>query len=1058
MQCPSCAGVCTEVARFCHQCGTDLKPRCTTCGQQLVVSARFCHQCGTPVSSREPAPPVVRDRFAPWIGAMEGEKRLGTILFADMSDSVALTRDLHPEDALSLVNQLLQVMTEAIFANGGRVNRFLGDGALAVFGITRAQESDPERAILAALQIREAAHKLGLDVTVGINTGEVYAGGIGTERYQEQTVIGSVVNLAARLQSHAGPGEILVGETTYRLACRAFSFRPRVIEAKGIPEPVTAYSVEGPRVRPQNRNTGTGRLAPLVGRDHELEELLDAARAAAGGKGQVVAISGDPGVGKSRLLSELRRKLPASPSPEFPDGYAWLDGRCLEFSESVGYWPFVDLLHQWLDWSPEDSDALRHGRIVRRLWDLRRDDLIDDEEQQALFSTLGSLLSVRITGAVESGRQAVPPRHEIFHCLRRLLLALARRKPLVVALEDLHWADSLSLDFLGFLLDSIPEAPILLVVTHRVEGDHSCRRFAAQAARKCPDRLREFRLSELGPEESFRLAASLLGTEALSPSVQEVLQRNCYGNPMFVEEVVRSMTDSGALYRGPEGWQVAEAPDTVRTPESIQSVILSRVDRLPPDLRQLLQYASVLGPVFRPRLLEHLGMDTERLRKGLAQLTEAGLVRVEKTLPEEEYAFKHALTRETIYETILRRTRKRLHAAVAETLESQYAGHLEDLYAELGRHYSLGDENGRAARYFVRAGQRAKRLFANREAGKHFERALRCLARLAPDEETRVLELEALEGLGDVGFRLGAHHTAEVHFSQARDQVAPTRDPDRFARLSWKLADAVHWQGEYRRAIEIAEQGLAAGAEGQSTPAAACLLEVIMRSHWAAEDLVSARRRGEQLEAILPGVPYFDSLYMIHYGLAWLEIKWKQFDRGRYWLETMRQTCEQNHDAIGLARCLHGLGDLCRAQKDFEGAADWFARSVEICERTGDAHLLMEGYLEWAQVLIMLGRPEAEAEPLIRKGMALAEEMAAAGGVSSIQSQCSALGRAFHQQGNVPRALYFFEKSFDFGENPTAEITLSAMRPLYEQEGRLADFAEFCARVGHAPPLAATAQ
>lgn len=1054
MQCPACSTNCAETARICPQCHAPLSPGCVRCGAQLIPAARFCHHCGSAVSPDglrlDPADPDGEGPGVTWIGGAEGEKRLGTILFADMTDSVELTRHLHPEDGLTLVKKLLRLMAEAILAHGGQVDRFLGDGALGVFGVTQTQESDPERAILAALRIRSAARELGINVTVGINTGDVYAGGVGSEEYQEQTVMGPVVNLASRLQTQAAAGEILVGEATYRVACRAFRFTPRSIQVKGMPQPLVAYAVEGPLVRPTSRPLGS-RPAELVGRSSELTALLQAADAARSGQGQVVTLVGEPGVGKSRLVAELRQAL----KPELDAGtLAWLDGRCLEYCETVGYWPFVDAIHQWLNWHAEERDSARRSLIVRRVAELGEAGLLGDEQRQLLLSVLSTLLSVRTLsrGDAPHGQVSRLPRHLTFHTLRRLFTALAQQRPLVLALDDVHWADSLSMDFLAFFLDRIPEAPILLICAHRPVEGHPCQEFSRLAARKCRSNYLELRPSELTGAESTRMAASLLGTDTLSGQIRDLIRHQCHGNPLFIEELIRSMVDSGFLYATSEGWQVLETPDASPLPTSIQSVILSRVDRLPPVQKQLLQHASVLGTLFRPKLLEHLGQEPTQLYNDLRQLTEAGLVVRQREAPEEEYAFKHALTRETIYDTILRRTRKALHAAVAEALEQVYRGHLEEHYAELGRHFALAERHPQAATYFILAGERGKRLFANREAKRHFEQALRSLEQLSPSETRRNRLAEALEGLGDVCFRLGAHHEAEGHFRRARDIRTPDRHAESFATLSWKLADAIHWQGDMRRAIQVAQEGLAIAGEAPHSPSTVRLLEVIMRSHWAVYELDSARARGNELERALPHVPYFESLYMIYYALAWLEIKWKQFDRAREWLGQMQRTCEEHGDEIGLSRCFHGFGDLARAAGEFAEAAEWFARSVVLCERVGDAHLLMEGYLEWAQVLIMLGRPEAEAEPYLQKGMALAEEMAASGNVSSIQLQCSALGRAFTLRGNVRRAIYFHQRGFDFGPHPAAQRDLAALRALFEQEGRLSEFLEFCARVGEEPP------
>lgn len=1051
MQCPTCSTSCTETARFCPQCGEPLPLDCRECGTQLAFSARVCHHCGAATPS-----PVYPDDLeegvfapvgeAPWGDALEAEKRLGTLLFAELSNSTTLTRHLPPADAVSLVNKVLRIIAEAIFVHGGRVDRFVGDGALGLFGIAQTHESDPERAILAALQIRNAARELGIAVTVGINTGHVYAGGVGSAESQAWTVTGPVVHLAARLQAQAAPGEILVGETTFRLARRVFRFSSRPLVGPDLPQPLEAYAVEGALARPTSRPLGS-QPAALIGRSAELEALLQAAEAARSGRGQVVTLVGEPGVGKSRLIAELRGALQL----DSKDGdFTWLDGRCLEFSDTMGYWPFVDALHQWLDWHAEDRDSVRHARIVKRLAELSQAEIVTAEQQQVWVVVLASLLSVRITSSAEPtpGKPSRLPRHLTFHALRRLFVALAQRRPLVLALEDVHWADSLSMDFLSFLLERVATTPILVLCTYRPDQEHACRELDRLANRKCPGSYIELRPSELTGAESSQLAASLLGTPSLSTPIRELIRDKCHGNPLFIEEVVRSLVDSGALYTTSEGWQVIDSLDSIQPSESIQSVILSRVDRLPAELKQLLQYASVLGILFRPKLLEHLGMDPERLRRELYLLAEAGLVvQQREAQDDEEYAFKHALTRETIYDTILRRTRKRLHAAAAEALERVYAAHLEEQYAELGRHYSRAERFEEAATYFIQAGERGKRLFANREARSHFELALRDLARVEESESSRRLKIEAWEGLGDVCFRLGAHHAAEEQFQRALQQPDTVESPERFAILSWKLADAIHWQGDNSRAIAVAEQGLAVAGRASDTSLSVRLLEVIMRSHWAANDLDSARARGDELQRALPQVAYFDSLYMVYYALAWLEIKWKEFDRARMWLERMRQTCEEHENEIGLARCYHGLGDLTRATRNFGEAADWFDRSVVLCERVGDAHLLLEGYMEWAHALLLNGRPEEEAEPYIQKGLMLAEEMAASGSVSSIQALCSALGRVFVERGNIRRGIIYHEMAFDFGPHPSAVRSLMALQPLYELEGRSAEFMAFCERV-----------
>lgn len=337
MNCPNCQHENRPAAKFCDECGARLPSVCPACGSEVRPRAKFCDECGASLAAATSAPstptspraPSLQEQFATLQQALpaslrdhlltqvEGENRLVTVLFADMSRSVQTTAGLPPDEAAEVVNRLLRLMVDALLKYEGRVDRFLGDGVLAVFGTPRAHESDPERAILAALEIRETARQLGLEVTAGINTGEVYVGGVGSERHQEVTVMGPVVNLASRLQGQAEPGQILIGEATYRLTRRAFAAVPLSLEVKGIAQPITAYSVERTLPRPEKARGIEGLRAELIGRDQELAELKEALAEVQRGRGQMVSLIGEAGVGKSRLVAELKQGVgvQSSPSP-----------------------------------------------------------------------------------------------------------------------------------------------------------------------------------------------------------------------------------------------------------------------------------------------------------------------------------------------------------------------------------------------------------------------------------------------------------------------------------------------------------------------------------------------------------------------------------------------------------------------------------------------------------------------------------------------------------------------------------------------------------------------
>jgi class 3 adenylate cyclase/tetratricopeptide (TPR) repeat protein len=1040
--------------------------RCPGCATENSDTARFCQGCGVRLASEGAeavgVPPPVPAGLHP-----EGENRVVTLLFADMASSVEATRDLDAEDAAALVNELLQAMVAALAMHGGRVDHFLGDGLLGVFGIPEVCESDPERALLAALDLRTAAQRLGLSVRVGINTGEVYFGRVGSELYQEVTVMGPAVNVAARLEEAAAPDQIVVGEGTYRQTRGAFAFVPFQLAVKGLPGPLSAYSLQGRLLRPGKARGIEGRATPLVGRAAELAALRRALSEAAAGRGQLVLLLGEAGVGKSRLVAELRncglriadpglenwdRTPPDNPQSAIRDPqWTFLEGRCLERDVAASYGPFVDALRQCFGWGPEADEAERAGRLRGTLEDL------DPGRAEEIAWAFGHLLASgpggRAAGAVASGAPGEPAhlRHRIFRALRDFFLALARRGPLVLVLEDLHWADSLSLELAALLVEVLPASPILLVAASRPEPEAPWRQLAAAADRSAPGRCTALLLAELGAAAGGELVAALLPPGVVEPSLQEQLLAKSRGNPFFLEELVRSLLDAGALEQEAGEWRVRPGAGDIGVPESVQSLIQSRVDRLDPARKRLLQQASVIGRVFRPRVLAALAPEEPELEPALAELAARGLVVRERAAPEAEYAFKHVLIQEAVYATILRRHRVALHQRVVEQIEALYPA-APEFCEELAEHALRGGRPEKAAGYLLAAARKAQSLYANQEAARWYERAL-AASQAAPDPAA---ELAARAGLGETRFWMGDHRAAEAQFEAARALV-PAADPRGAAALTCQLADAVQWQAQPERAIVIAGEGLAALGEDRFNPEAVNLLEVLMRSCWARGDLDGARRYAAELEALLPAVPYFDAVYQAYYGLAWVALRSRDLAAADGWLRTMEQVCLERRNEIGLARCYHGLGDVARARDDFGAAAEWFARSLACCERTGDAHLLMEGHLERAHALLMAGGDAGEAERHAARGLALADEMIRAGGSTGAPGLCDMIGRAYLERGALDPALRYFGRALEFGRHPDPAGALRNLEQLYARAGQPDAFRAFCERTGHAGPPATEA-
>ncbi len=756
MECPKCRHPNPAEARFCMACGTKLEPVCAQCGAKLPPEAKFCVACGAKVSEQAPVTPAVvpprledvqhrlyipeplRQRMHAAGKEIEGETRLVTVMFADISGFTPASEELSPEEVADLVNQCFKEIVDIICRYEGSVNRFIGDCALVFFGAPIAHEDDPERAILAALDVRAAVTRLNRRISVGINTGMMYIGPIGTDLHHEYTAEGHHINVAKRLQESAGAGQIVVGEATYKFAQRAFAFeRLPPLSLKGIRRPVQAYAVLRPLGHPEKLRGIEGLRAQLIGREREFASLTDCARAlVTERKGQIVTIVGEAGIGKSRLVAELKAHLK-------DQDVRWLEGRCLSIGQSVGFWPFIDVMKTHLGISSEDSEQDLAGKLVQHLTALF------GQEAEGIIPYVGQMLSMKLNERYRQRiRYAAPEqvRRQTLLRMRDLFVALARRQPLILVLEDLHWADDLSLDLLYVLMDELVAAPMLLLCVYRPERAHRSWQIDGVASSKHLERYTPIALKPLTPRQSQEMVESLLAVDNLPVEIKAAILEKTEGNPFFVEEVIRLLIEQGAIFQEEGRWRAKEAIKELTVPDTIQSVILSRIDRLHGEVKHVLQCASVIGRVFQHRLLSYLAGREEAMEDYLAELEAGELVYKEKIVPELEYAFKHALTQETTYQGLLSRRRRAFHERVGQGIEALYQEQVEEYVEQLAYHYSHSDNREKAIEYLIKAGQKAATRYANREALDYFQGALDVIE--AGEEYDRVLGYRAKLLLG----------------------------------------------------------------------------------------------------------------------------------------------------------------------------------------------------------------------------------------------------------------------------------------------------------------------
>lgn len=661
------------------------------------------------------------------------ERRVITVLFADLVGSTTLAERLDPEETRLVVADAIRRIVEAVELFGGHVKDLAGDGVLAFFGAPVAHEDDAERAILSGLRIASEIADYGAEVErswgigevgvrVGVNTGLVVLGSIGGGQRVEYAAFGDAVNVAARLQAAASPGSVLVADATRRLVETQYQWGdPTSLDLKGRTEPVRASvalrSAAGAERRRAESHT------ELVGRDREIATLDDVVGRVTAGTGGVLLLTGEAGIGKSRLLGELRERFVAAPS--LVGAPTWLEGRCVSYGESLPYLPFREIVRDWIGVGVDDPE-LRVRLALRR----RVDDLFGPRAPE-IYPYLGTMLDLTLEPDARARVAELSPealQYRTFEVVRTLVACLADRGPVGLVIDDLHWADPTSIQLTTSLLGVTEEAAVLLVFAMRSERDRPGWRVREQAGMEVPHRLVELSLEGLGADAERRLLESLVGVGTLPAGLERRLLEEAEGNPFFLEELIRSITDAGAIVTDGERLSfVHEVP--LHVPETVEQVILARIARLDPAAKRVLTAASVLGRRFGQALLEQVVDPGVEIRTPLTELQRLDLVRESRRWPQPEYRFKHALIQEAAYGTIVGDSRRELHRRAAGWLERRREEGGDAPLDLLAHHWLEAEDETRAIRYLTLAGDRARLSWSLDEAIGHYRALLPLLER-----------------------------------------------------------------------------------------------------------------------------------------------------------------------------------------------------------------------------------------------------------------------------------------------------------------------------------------
>ncbi len=755
VKCSKCQAENQRSRKFCRECGDKLLSSCPRCSFENHVGDKFCGGCGRSLS--QPPETIARElspHDLPWDEKLakiqkylpqgltekilaqkekiEGERKQVTVMFCDVVGFTSLSEKMEHEDVYAFVDQIMEILIHQVHAYEGTVNKMTGDGIMALFGAPIALEDAPQRAIRSALAIFRDLNRFGerwkqgkgaspVQMRIGIHTGPVVVGTLGSDLHVEFSAVGDTVNLASRMEGLAEPGTILVSEETHRLTEGLFWFESvGERRVRGKETPVKAYRVVAPsssRTRFEVR--AEKGLTSFVGRERELELLRDGFERSREGRGQVFSIVAEAGVGKTRLLYEFRKAVAN-------EDLVMQEGRCLSYGRGMAYNPLIEIIRSSFEIREGDEEGGIKKKAKEGLKNL-------EIEEEAYLPFLLELLSVKDSGIEKIQMSPDARKFRIMEAFKRILLKLASARPLVMAIEDLHWMDKSSEETLQSFLEMIPGARILAIFTYRPES------VPAWNARSYHNQIT---LNRLSNRETIHMVMHLLGTGNLSRDLEELILEKTEGVPLFVEEFVRSFRDLKIMVKRNHHYQLAHKFKSVAVPSTIQEVIMARVDSLPEGARDLLQTASVIDREFSHELVKRAsGLSEPELLSRLSILKNAELLYEKDIYPQSTYIFKHALTREVVYESLLSRRKKHLHERVGEGIEQLHQNHLSEHADVLAEHFIKSENFEKGAEFAKLAGKKARKRSAYSDAISCTYKELFCLEKLpeTPAVQNRIL-------------------------------------------------------------------------------------------------------------------------------------------------------------------------------------------------------------------------------------------------------------------------------------------------------------------------------
>ena len=1010
MRCSGCDKDNAPGVKFCGGCGARLEIACAACQAMNPAGNRFCNGCGTALGAASVPSP---DTYTPGHLArkilrsretLAGERKQVTVLFSDLKGSLELLADRDPEDARVLLDAVLEKMMEAVHRYEGTVNQVMGDGIMALFGAPLACEDHAVRACYAALRMHrsvaasaeELRQRLGVDVQirVGLNSGEVVVRSIGNDLQMDYSAVGQTTHLAARMEQLSRPGTTLITAATRRLAERSIEAEAQgAMAVKGLREPVDVWELRRAAPSTSSLTATAGGQAPMLGRATELGRLEDLLGRVGGGQAQVVMVTGEPGVGKSRLLLEFMRAAVAA-------GARTIHGGCVSYGTPTPYLPFRALLVSYFQ--VEDADDARRIRekVATRLLAL----------DPALATAVSPILALGNVGNEDADWAALEPsarRQRIFRAVRDVLLRESERAPLVLVVENLHWADSETRALLDYLAEHVREARILILVTARTEYLHDWPTGAP---------VTEMLLEPLATATARALADAILGSAPDLGPLKQRLVEHTEGNPFFLEESVQALVETQALVGAHGAYRLVKPVAGIQIPDRVQAVVAARIDRLSAASKGFLQAGAAIGHEVGVALLQAVvDRPADELMHGLADLEAAGFVRTTTLYPDLVYSFKHAITLDVAYASLLKEQRRALHARILTALEATYPGGRRAEQVERLAHHALRAETwSKAVEYLRDAGERAVARSANTAAAAFYEDALRSVHQLPESEATIGSAIDIRLALRPPLLQLGRLDDIHRLSKEAEAMAQQLGDEERLARVWSDLTNYHYLLGETARAIHYGERCLAIAARRDDPTLARLARRYLGHSHHAQGQHRLAQQVLEDNIAALDGQPAGDVAATISYvasrsWLAWALADQGEFDRADACLDHARTRAEDARHPYSQAIAWTITGLVWRERGQLERAVPPLSRSLELCEQASLGVWQPIAAALLGATLVALDRKD-DGHALLREAIRRAEAL----GVKAYLARWTALlGESMLARGDVAGARAVADRAIE---------------------------------------------